>query len=120
MYIYYNNNPKGKRIGDCVVRAISKALEIDYKTVGSMLLENSQKNNCHVITRDCYSKLLEKQFGLKRMKANNITVGELANLLQDHKLLIRIKNHLTCSIYGDVYDIWNPENEMVDVFWIVY
>lgn len=25
-YIYYNPNPKGKRVGDCVIRAISKNL----------------------------------------------------------------------------------------------
>lgn len=26
-YIYYNPNPRGKRVGDCVIRAISKNLE---------------------------------------------------------------------------------------------
>lgn len=26
MYVYYNNNPKNKKVGDCVVRAISAAL----------------------------------------------------------------------------------------------
>lgn len=27
MYIFFNNNPKGLKIGDCVVRAISAALD---------------------------------------------------------------------------------------------
>lgn len=27
MYAEYNNNPQNKRVGDCVIRAIAKALE---------------------------------------------------------------------------------------------
>lgn len=29
-YVYFNNNPVGRRTGDCVVRAISKALGIGW------------------------------------------------------------------------------------------
>ena len=33
---YYNPNPsKGKRVGDCVIRAICKALDIDWETAFS-------------------------------------------------------------------------------------
>jgi hypothetical protein len=30
-YIEYNSNPSGKRVGDCVVRAISKILDYDWE-----------------------------------------------------------------------------------------
>lgn len=118
MYIYYNVNPKGKTIGDCVVRAISLALDIDYNVVENVLLENSYKNKCNVISRDCYGKVLEEQYGLPLFKPKNITVGELSRLFKEHKLIIRIEGHLTCSIYGNIMDIWNAENEIVDVFWV--
>lgn len=29
-YVYYNPNPTGKNVGDCTVRAITKALEQDW------------------------------------------------------------------------------------------
>lgn len=119
MFIYYNANPKGDKIGDCVVRAISLALNIDYNIIGKMLLENSKRNECYVISIDCYSKLLEDEFKLKKFRSNKITVGALSKIFSKNTLLIRIKNHLTCSINGDIYDIWNPENEKVDVFWVV-
>lgn len=30
MYQYFNAHPKGKRVGDCVKRAITKATGMDY------------------------------------------------------------------------------------------
>ncbi|MBR4378003.1 MAG: hypothetical protein IKP50_03905 [Bacilli bacterium] len=119
MFIYFNNNPKGDKIGDCVVRAMSLALDIDYNIIGDMLLKNSKRNNCHIISIDCYSKILEDEFKLKRFRSNKITVGALSKIFSKNTLLIRIKNHLTCSINGDIYDIWNPEKEKVDCFWVV-
>ena len=31
MYKYYNPNPDGKMVGDCVIRAISKAINQDWE-----------------------------------------------------------------------------------------
>lgn len=31
MYIEFNNNPCGRKVGDCAVRAVSKALGIDWE-----------------------------------------------------------------------------------------
>lgn len=28
-FVYYNPNPQGKLVGDCVIRALSKALDLD-------------------------------------------------------------------------------------------
>ena len=30
-YVFYNPNPLGKDTGDCVIRAISKALDYDWE-----------------------------------------------------------------------------------------
>lgn len=30
MWVYYNPNPYGERVGDCSVRAVSKALDLDW------------------------------------------------------------------------------------------
>ena len=32
-YVYYNPNPNGKNVGDCVIRAISKATNMDWESV---------------------------------------------------------------------------------------
>ena len=54
MFIYYNANPKNEKVGDCVVRAISLALDIDYDIVVKLLINNSKYFNCDLLVKDCY------------------------------------------------------------------
>ena len=37
MWREFNNNPKGHRVGDCAVRAVSVALGVDWDTAYAML-----------------------------------------------------------------------------------
>jgi hypothetical protein len=41
MYIYYNPNPTGRRVGDCAIRAVSKALNTDWETAFAMVCKNA-------------------------------------------------------------------------------
>lgn len=116
MFIYYNANPNNEIKGDCVVRAISLALHKNYNDVISMLVKNSDYFNCDIIVKDCYSKLLSQY---QSITPSLITVKEVAELFSNNILLIRIDGHLTCSRYGDIYDIWDCSNELVDCFWII-
>jgi hypothetical protein len=117
MFKYYNANPNGEEIGDCVIRAISLALDIDYYKVIDLLYKNSNFFNCVMLVRDCYGMFLNKYY--PRIKSNNKTVEEVANDFKNNILIIRIEGHLTCSIYGTIYDIWDTSNEEVDLFWVV-
>lgn len=40
-FIHFNNNPVGRSTGDCVVRAISKALNLGWETAHLMLDVNA-------------------------------------------------------------------------------
>lgn len=43
-WIEFNNNPVGRRVGDCAVRAISKALDTDWESAYiSLVRENCVK-----------------------------------------------------------------------------
>ena len=116
MYIYYNANPEHKIIGDCVVRAMTLALHKNYNAVINMLVENSKYFNCDIIVKDCYKNLL---LSYEMIKPYNKTVEEISEQYKNNILLIRIDQHLTCSMYGDIYDIWDTSKEIVDVFWII-
>lgn len=120
MFVYYNANPNKQEIGDCVIRAMSLALDLDYFEVVNMLYYGSNFFNCDMLVRECYEKILEDEFKLERIKPKTYkTVQEVATEYSDNILLIRIKGHLTCSMYGRIYDIWDCSNEQVDVFWII-
>lgn len=119
MYKYYNANPKGRITGDCVIRAISTALNIDYYKIQNMLIENSDYFNCDMLVRDCYSRLLERKYNLPRIKGRNRTVKEIVEEYPNSVLILRVDTHLTCAKYKIIYDIWDTSNEIVDIFWIV-
>lgn len=40
MFIEFQNNPCGRRVGDCAVRAISKALDVSWESAYIMLAMN--------------------------------------------------------------------------------
>ena len=48
------------------------------------------------------------------METAQRTVGKLSRRRDDEKLIIRVDGHLTCSIFGEVLDIWDYEGEVVD------
>lgn len=119
MFIYYNANPKKEIVGDCVIRAISVALNINYYDVIDILSKESNYFNCDMLVCECYNNTLTKRFGLKQRNGKNRTVEELANIYNNKILIIRIDQHLTCSKFGTIFDIWDTSNEIVDKFWIV-
>ena len=119
MFVYYNRNPDGLIEQDCVVRAISTALGIEYYKVLDMLYKNSNYFNCDMLVKDCYKKIFD-DYGLTQITPNKKkSVRDVANDFKDDILIIRIPNHLSVSLYGDIYDTWDCSNEIVDTFWVV-
>lgn len=119
-YTYYNANPEGARIEDCVCRAISTALDMDYYEVAGLLYLNGDFYQCDELCLFCYEKLLDEDFQLEHFICKEKTsVQEVANNFKDNRLIIRVDGHLTCAIYGKVYDIWDCSNMLVTDFWII-
>lgn len=118
-YKFYNANPLGEIEQDCVCRAISTATEIPYQSIEQKLENIGELFECDELCVCCYHHLLEKVFGLKQKFANGKTVKQIAQEFKNYRVLIRIDGHLTCSLYGVVYDIWDCTDEKADIFWLV-
>ena len=119
MYKYYNANPKNEIIGDCVVRAISTALDIDYYDVLNMLYNISNYFNCDMLVKDCYKELFDR-FKLTQYTPNvEKRVKDVIEDFKDKILIIRIDGHLTASKYGILKDTWDCSDEIVDTFWVL-
>ncbi len=119
MFIYHNENPNHELVGDCVVRAIAFALDIDYDYVLQELFKVSNYFNCDMIVKDCYNILLSEKYELPMFYGNGNSVEKIAKDFRDKILIMRIDGHLTCSKYGNIFDVWDTSKEIVDVFWIV-
>lgn len=119
MFIYHNENPNGYHIPDCVIRALKLALNIPYFEVINLLQKNSNIFNCDCLNKLCYEKLLDYDFKLPHYIGNGNSVEKVANDFPNDILLIRIKGHITTSIKGAIYDIWDCSQEICTDFWIV-
>ncbi|MBR6515923.1 MAG: hypothetical protein IKT40_03615 [Bacilli bacterium] len=119
-YRYYNLNPEGNHIPDCVIRAITLALNLPYAETVKRLQNNGDYYGCNLLNKECYEKLLDIDFNLPHYISRNKTVEEVAKDFPDDVLLIRMDGHLTTSIRGEVWDIFDCSSEIVSDFWIVY
>lgn len=119
MFKYYNQNPNGYHIPDCVIRAISLATGEPYYNVVKMLHNNAEIYNCDELCVCCYEKLLDFDFNLPHYYGNGNNAGEVAMDFPNNVLLLRMDGHLSCSINGVIHDIWDCSDEIITDFWIV-
>jgi hypothetical protein len=116
---YHNENPYRVEEQDCVCRAISKALGLEYSAVQELLKMSAEHNKCDTLCVCCYHHLLEDVFKLPVKYAKDLErVRDIAKQYENNKIIIRIDGHLTMSDKGIVYDLWDCTNRYVDCYWI--
>lgn len=119
-FVYYNRNPQHKRKeNDCVCRAISLALDLDYYEVLHKLKLTSELYDCDRYLLCCYKTLIQDVFKCRSIQCENITVGEFADRHKYGTFIVRTVGHLTCVIDGTVYDIFDCRNETATDAWQV-
>ena len=119
-YKYYNHNPQNLRLKDCVCRAISTAIGLCYEAVDNLLELTANEYRCEKLCLCCYHKLLENVLCYDRVDCDfKKTVEQIAEELPRNKVIIRVNAHLTTAIYGNILDIWDCSDELVDCYWIV-
>jgi len=113
---------KGKKAGDCVTRAISIALELDYKYVYNELAKGMQKatgkkSARHGVYKNVYVKFL-KDNGWIWHKAPKFD-GRKAyhNDMPSRTVIGRMANHLVAIKNKVVYDTWDSRRKMVYGYW---
>lgn len=121
MWVQYNPNPFNKNVGDCVVRAISKALELDWEsayagltTMGFALGDMPSAN--HVwgayLRRNGFKKHLVEDKGV-----DNYTVGDFCNDNPKGVYVLALSGHVVCVKDGDLFDSWNSLDEIPLYVW---
>ena len=115
MWIYYNTNPMGKQVGDCVIRAITKALNISWVEaylnvcIQGLLMGDMPSNNA------VWGAFLQKRGFRKKLFFGNYPDNySVADFCQDHPegvFVVAVHNHVLTVVDGDYYDSWQSENE---------
>lgn len=127
MYQYYNAHPKGKIVGDCVKRAISKAANIDYMEVQRMLnrykkVSGAKKfNELHNNVEPILENILNgKRMSFPAVKGKPRMNGErFCKAYPIGSYILQMANHMTACVDGVIYDTWDCSEKCVYKAWKV-
>jgi hypothetical protein len=119
-----NINPKNKRTGDCVIRALAGASGKDYKKVAQELFELWMKTGYVFNDKHTYEKWLE-QNGFVKMKQprkldnTKYLVGEIDELIGSGNVaVISLASHLTYVEDDAVFDLWDCRKKTIGNYYI--
>lgn len=118
-YVYYNRNPDGERINDCVTRAISLATGLPYEDIARKLVLTAELWGCDKLCLSCYHHLLDDVFRFKRVYVDGMTVDEFTEEYSYGTYLLRGEGHLLCVIDGVDYDIFKSTDMIITDAWRV-
>lgn len=116
MYKFYNPNPQHKSVGDCVVRAICKAINQDWRAVFVSLFVVALKNCDMPSANYVWAELLTDMGYKKHLIDKNITIKEFSEINRKGTFVVGTGSHVVCVDNGDYYDSWDSGNEIANFF----
>lgn len=121
MWIEWNENPTGRRVGDCAVRAVAVALDVDWETAYSMIAANGFLMGDMPSSDSVWGAVL-RQNGFKRYAVPNscpdcYTARDFAAEHPRGVYVLGFGGHVATVRDGRLYDSWNSENEIPVYYW---
>lgn len=122
MFRYFNSNPtKNIRVGDCAVRALSKALGITWDDAYDILSDNAKQMGDMPDSKIVMTATL-RQFGFYKENIPHacpdcFTVRDFCFENPVGTYILGTQSHIVTVINGDYYDVWDSGDEIVDCFW---
>ena len=121
MYIYANPNPDNNQTDDCVIRALSIAMNkswddvyVELALTGFMLKDMMDKNKV-------WGRYLRdngfRRYSLPNTCPDCYTVKDFCEDYPEGTYITATGTHVIAVINGNHYDTWNSENEALMSFW---
>lgn len=121
MYRKFNPNPCGKSVGDCSVRAVSKALGIGWRE--AYCLNAAQGfNMCDVMSSNAVWGTVLKNHGFNQypLLDRYPSTYTAEDFLNEHKkgvFVLGFSGHVATAIDGILYDSWDSSSETPVYVW---
>lgn len=121
MWIEYNPNPTGRRVGDCAVRAVAKALGIGWEQSYALITANGYAMGDMPSSDSVWGAVL-RQNGFYREAIPNSCPNcySAADFARDNPVgtfVLGFGGHTVCIVDGDIYDSWNSSDEIPVYVW---
>ena len=120
-YQFYNPNPLKKSVGDCVIRALCKALDDDWYSVYSQLTVQGYAM-CDMPSSNAVWGQYLKSKGFRRYIIPNTcpdcyTIDDFCNDNPNGTFIVCTGSHVATIVDGTLYDSWQSGMETPIFFW---
>ena len=121
MWVKYNPNPVGRQVGDCAVRATTKALNMDWESAYALLSTNGFLMGDMPSSDSVWGATL-RQYGFSRFGIPNSCPNcyTAADFCKDHPYgvyVLGFGGHVATVVDGTLYDSWNSLQEIPQFYW---
>lgn len=121
MWIKYNPNPTGRTVGDCAVRAIAKALKIDWETAYLMICKAGYLMGDMPSSDSVWGAVLRQEGFYRRVIPNRCpdcyTVRDFAKDNPIGTYVLGLGGHVATVVNGDLFDSWDSSKEIPIYVW---
>ena len=116
VFTEFNENPVGRLVGDCSVRAVSLALGVDWETAYAMIAANGFAMGDMPSSDSVWGSVL-RQNGFRKEIVRDGTIGDFARKYPQGIFVLGTGTHVATVIDGDLYDAWDSSNEIPIYVW---
>lgn len=120
-WIRFLNNPTGRTVGDCAVRAVSKALDISWEAAYIMIASNGFSMGDMPSSDSVWGSVL-RQNGFYRKAIPNTCPDcyTAEDFAQDNPIgtfVLGFGGHVATIVDGYLYDSWDSSREIPIYVW---
>lgn len=121
MWIEYNPNPVARRVGDCAVRAIAKALNTTWESAYAMITANGYAMGDMPSSNSVWGAVL-RQHGFYRKAIPDgcpdcYTAEDFCLDYPEGVYVLGFGDHVATVVDGDLYDSWDSSLLVPQYFW---
>ena len=121
MWVDYNPNPLQRRVGDCAIRAIAKALDLDWETAFVLIAANAFAMGDMPSSDSVWGSVL-RQNGFYRSVIPNecpdcYTAEDFAKDHPKGTFVLGFGGHVATVVDGNLYDSWDSSGEVPQFYW---
>ena len=120
MYKYYQPNPQQKKTDDCVIRALTKALDCDWDTASVYAMTQQIRDADIFVKNYVWGNLLIRNGYTKHSLPNTCpdcyTIKDFADDYRRGTYIVGTGDHVLAVIDGDYYDSFDS-GEMIPILY---
>lgn len=121
MWVQYNPNPVARSVGDCAVRAVAKALGIDWENAYAMIAANGYRMGDMPSSNSVWGAVLRQNGFRKHIVPDTCpdcyTAAEFAEDNPNGVYVLGFGKHAATVVDGDLYDSWDSSSEIPVYYW---